>query len=79
MDHLPVRPGEQHPLLPRRGCDQLDLRAQILDDGRFHISSTTIAGERYLRLVVTAPDTSEDTIEQLLGTLRSVLPVGLSR
>ena len=58
------------------GCDQLDLRAQILDDGRFHISSTTIAGERYLRLVVTAPDTSEDTIERLLGTLRSVRPVG---
>ncbi len=61
------------------GRDQLDLRAQILDDGRFHISSTTIAGQRYLRLVVTAPDTSEDTIEQLLGTLRSVLPAGQTR
>src|SRR5262249_9859478 len=44
------------------GHDQLELRDRILADGRFHISSTTIAGERYLRLVVTAPATSEDTI-----------------
>jgi L-2,4-diaminobutyrate decarboxylase len=52
--------------------DQLALRDRILTDGRLHISSTTIAGERYLRLVVTAPDTNEDTIDQLLDTLRIV-------
>jgi L-2,4-diaminobutyrate decarboxylase len=60
------------------GADQLELRDRILVDGRFHISSTTIAGERYLRLVVTAPETSDDTVDQLLGTLR-VLSTGKAR
>ena len=54
------------------GHDQLALRDRILADGRFHISSTTIAGERYLRLVVTAPDTSEETVDELLRTLRAL-------
>jgi L-2,4-diaminobutyrate decarboxylase len=54
------------------GLDQLDLRAQINDDGRFHLSSTTIAGERYLRLVVSSPDTDEGTIDDLLRTLRAM-------
>jgi L-2,4-diaminobutyrate decarboxylase len=54
------------------GDDQLELRDRILADGRLHISSTTIAGERYLRLVVTAPETNEETIDQLLNTLRIV-------
>jgi L-2,4-diaminobutyrate decarboxylase len=52
------------------GHDQLDLRERILAGGQFHISSTTIAGERYLRVVVTTPDTTEATIEQLLDALR---------
>jgi L-2,4-diaminobutyrate decarboxylase len=55
------------------GFDQLELRDQILADGRLHISSTTIAGERYLRLVITAPDTSVDTIDQLLSVTRRML------
>ena len=54
------------------GHDQLELRDRILADGRLHISSTTIAGERYLRLVVTAPATNDDTITQLLEALRTV-------
>jgi L-2,4-diaminobutyrate decarboxylase len=54
------------------GHDQLELRDQILAEGRLHISSTTIAGERYLRLVVTAPATSEVTIDLLLDALRAV-------
>lgn len=52
------------------GHDQLEVRDRILAEGRLHISSTTIAGERYLRVVVTAPDTSEATIDQLIDALR---------
>jgi L-2,4-diaminobutyrate decarboxylase len=85
-DMLSREPGVTCPYRPESnilcfrvdGCDQLDLRERIMADGRLHISSTTIAGERYLRLVVTAPDTSEDTIGQLLGTLRTLLSTGQS-
>lgn len=62
------------------GHDQLELRDRILADGRLHISSTTIAGERHLRLVVTAPQTGEDTIDQLLQVLsREEVRAGRSR
>jgi L-2,4-diaminobutyrate decarboxylase len=71
-------PGVTCPYVPEsnilcfrvEGHDQLDLRERILAGGQFHISSTTIAGERYLRVVVTTPDTTEATIEQLLDALR---------
>jgi hypothetical protein len=43
----------------------------MMAEGRLHLSSTTIAGERYLRLVVTTPDTGEETIEVLLDALRT--------
>ena len=77
-DSLSREPGITCPYVPESnilcfrvdGHDQLELRDRFLADGRFHISSTTIAGERYLRLVVTAPDTSEDTIEEFLDAIR---------
>lgn len=53
-----------------RGEDQLALRDRILAERGLHLSSTTLAGRRYLRLVVTAPDTGEDTIAQLLDAVR---------
>jgi L-2,4-diaminobutyrate decarboxylase len=52
------------------GHDQLELREQIVAGGRIHLSSTTIAGERHLRLVVTTPATDDSTIEHLLEVLR---------
>jgi L-2,4-diaminobutyrate decarboxylase len=77
---LSLEPGITCPYVPESnilcfrvdGLDQLDLRAQINDGGEFHVSSTTIAGERYLRLVVSSPDTDASTIEGLLGTLRAL-------
>jgi L-2,4-diaminobutyrate decarboxylase len=77
---LSRQPGISCPYTPEsnilcfrlNGRDQLELRDHILADGRLHISSTTIAGERYLRLVVTAPATNDDTIAQLLEALRTV-------
>jgi L-2,4-diaminobutyrate decarboxylase len=77
---LSQEPGITCPYVPESnilcfrvdGHDQLELRDQILAQGALHLSSTTIAGERYLRLVVTAPDTGEDTIDQLLDALRTL-------
>ena len=79
-DVLSRQPGISCPYAPEsnimcfrvEGHDQLELRDRIIADGRLHISSTTIAGERYLRLVVTAPDTSEATIDVLLDALRAI-------
>jgi L-2,4-diaminobutyrate decarboxylase len=79
-DALSREPGITCPYVPESnilcfrvdGHDQLELRDRILADGRLHISSTTIAGKRYLRLVVTAPDTSDGTIGVLLETLRAI-------
>ena len=45
----PYRPESNILCFRVHGCDQLELRERILADGRLHISSTTIAGERYLR------------------------------
>jgi L-2,4-diaminobutyrate decarboxylase len=77
-DALSREPGITCPYVPEsnilcfgvEGRDQLALRDQILAERGVHLSSTTLAGERYLRLVVTAPDTSEQTIEQLLDAVR---------
>jgi L-2,4-diaminobutyrate decarboxylase len=76
-DALAREPGITCPYVPESnilcfrvdGHDQLELRDQILADGRLHLSSTTIAGKRHLRLGITAPDTGDDTIAQLLDIL----------
>jgi L-2,4-diaminobutyrate decarboxylase len=52
--------------------DQLALRDRALAEGRLHFGSTTVNGERYLRLVVTAPDTGEETLRELLAALRAL-------
>jgi L-2,4-diaminobutyrate decarboxylase len=52
--------------------DQLALRDRALAEGRLHFGSTTVNGERYLRLVVTAPDTGDATLRELLATLRAM-------
>lgn len=67
----PYRPESNILCFRVEGQDQLELRDQILAESGLHLSSTTIAGRRYLRLVVTAPDTSEDTIGQLLDAVRA--------
>jgi L-2,4-diaminobutyrate decarboxylase len=53
-------------------ADQLTLRDRALAEGRLHFGSTTVDGERYLRLVVTAPDTGDETLRELLTTLRGL-------
>ncbi|MGH2798914.1 MAG: pyridoxal phosphate-dependent decarboxylase family protein [Thermoleophilaceae bacterium] len=48
---------------------QVELREQLLAEGRFHLSSTEVGGERWLRMAVMAPATSESTIEELLAAI----------
>jgi len=74
-----ARPGFDCPYEPesnilcfRYGSDgarQIALRARLLAGGDFHLSSTAIAGERYLRLVVMAPATDDGTIERLMDAI----------
>jgi L-2,4-diaminobutyrate decarboxylase len=52
--------------------DQLALRDRALAEGRLHFGSTTVNGERHLRLVVTAPETGDETLRELLRSLRAM-------
>jgi L-2,4-diaminobutyrate decarboxylase len=73
------RPGFECPYRPesnilcfRLGQDpdrQVAIRDRLIAAGEFHLSSTEIAGERYLRIVPTAPATSDETIEHLLDAV----------
>jgi L-2,4-diaminobutyrate decarboxylase len=51
---------------------QVRLREELLRDQRFHLSSTEVAGERWLRMTVTAPSTSERTVEALLDAIEEL-------
>jgi L-2,4-diaminobutyrate decarboxylase len=48
---------------------QVELRERLLAEGRFHLSSTEVAGVRWLRMSVMAPASSEETIEELLDAI----------
>jgi L-2,4-diaminobutyrate decarboxylase len=48
---------------------QVELRERLLAEGRFHLSSTEVNGERWLRMAVMAPATGESTIEELLDAI----------
>jgi hypothetical protein len=78
-DKLAAEPGFTCPFVPESnilcfrvgGVDQFELRERLLVNGRLHIGSTTVAGERYLRIVVMSPDTDERTLDELVHELRS--------
>jgi L-2,4-diaminobutyrate decarboxylase len=66
---------ESNILCFRYGCDselQVRLRERLLRDRRFHLSSTEVNGERWLRMTVMATATSEETIEGLLDAIEEV-------
>jgi len=48
---------------------QIALRERLLAEGRFHLSSTEVNGERWLRMSVMAPATDGATIEALLDAV----------
>jgi L-2,4-diaminobutyrate decarboxylase len=48
---------------------QIAIRDALLRDGRYHISSTEVNGECYLRLSVMSPATEDGNIEGLLDEI----------
>ncbi len=52
---------------------QVSLRERLLEEGRFHITSTEIHGKRYLRLTVMSPQTTEETVEELLDAIERIV------
>jgi L-2,4-diaminobutyrate decarboxylase len=56
----------------RDSARQIELRERLLADGRFHLSSTEVDGERWLRMAVMAPATDEATIAALLDEIESL-------
>jgi L-2,4-diaminobutyrate decarboxylase len=65
---------ESNILCFRYGADaalQVELRERLLAEGRFHLSSTVVDGDRWLRMAVMAPATSERTIEELLDAIEA--------
>jgi L-2,4-diaminobutyrate decarboxylase len=81
-EQISARPGfeclcrpESNILCFRYGTDaelQIELRERLLEDGRFHLSSTEVGGERWLRMSVMAPATDERTIAELLDAIESL-------
>ena len=63
---------ESNILCFRYGSDpalQVELRERLLAEGRFHLSSTEVDGQRWLRLAVMAPATGEATVAELLDSI----------
>jgi L-2,4-diaminobutyrate decarboxylase len=48
---------------------QVRLRERLLRERRFHLSSTVVNGERWLRMSVMSPATNEETVEELLDAI----------
>jgi L-2,4-diaminobutyrate decarboxylase len=68
-----IRP-ESNILCFRYGRDpelQVRLRERLLRERRFHLSSTEVNGERWLRMSVMATATTEETIGQLLDAIEA--------
>jgi len=76
---ISARPGFECPYSPesnilcfrygRDGSRQVAIREHLIAQGEVHISSAEIGGERYLRIVPTAPATDDETIERLLDAI----------
>ena len=81
-DLIAARPGfeclsrpESNILCFRYGRDpaeQVRLRERLLAEKGFHLSSTVVNGERWLRLTITAPATSEETITGMLDAIEEL-------
>ena len=81
-DLIAARPGfeclsrpESNILCFRHGRDpdeQVGLRERLLAERGFHLSSTEVNGERWLRMTITAPATSDETIEGMLDAIEEL-------
>jgi L-2,4-diaminobutyrate decarboxylase len=70
----PYRP-ESNILCFRYGTDsdaQIEIRERLMEEGRFHLSSAELSGERYLRMAVMAPSSGEGTVLEMLDAIERV-------
>ena len=51
---------------------QVAIRDRLLEEGLFHITSTEVHGNRYLRLTLMSPQTTENTIDGLLDAIERI-------
>jgi L-2,4-diaminobutyrate decarboxylase len=58
---------------PSDDAGQIAIRDQLIARGDFHLSSAVVAGRRHLRLVVSAPSTTEATITALAEAIRAAV------
>lgn len=49
---------------------ELQLRDELINEGEYHLSTTTFGGERWLRIVIMSPATTLQSIEGLIARLR---------
>jgi len=71
--HCPYEP-ETNILCFSYGFDdemQIEIRETLLNEGLFHLSSSTISGKRYLRFSVMNPYSDEETVEELLDVIEN--------
>jgi L-2,4-diaminobutyrate decarboxylase len=76
------RKGFECPYIPesnilcfRYGNDnnqQVTIRERLLAEGHFYITSTEIHGRRYLRLTLMSPQTTEETVEEMLDAIERI-------
>jgi L-2,4-diaminobutyrate decarboxylase len=55
----------------RDADEQVRIRDELLAEGGFHLSSTEVNGERWLRMCVMAPATNEGTVKRLLDAIEA--------
>ena len=79
---IQARKGFECPYVPesnilcfRYGNDndlQITIRERLLSEGHFYITSTEVHGRRYLRLTLMSPQTTEETVEEMLDAIERI-------
>jgi L-2,4-diaminobutyrate decarboxylase len=68
---VPYEPESNIVCFAADGADPLLVREALLEDGAFHLSTTEVAGRRYLRVAIMVPDTGDATLERLLDAVEA--------
>jgi L-2,4-diaminobutyrate decarboxylase len=71
----PVRPQSNILCFGLKGVDEghMALRASLLEQGNYYVSSAVLNGRRYLRLTLTNPATTLDDIKGLVHEIREMV------
>ena len=84
--HIASQPDFDAPYIPESNIlcfrhtgadmDQLAIRDRLIQKGCFYLSSTSIAGQRFLRMVIISPATTRDDITALVHAIRQAAETG---